>query len=285
MEVERFEHPAAFLAAAEPLLLSDEARHNLMLGIAGGLRDHPGLYPQFRAWSVRTRSRIVAAALQTPPFNLVLARPEVGEAIEALVHALRSEGVELPGVTGAVPEVDAFAGSWTGHEELAPHQRMRQRIYRLTEVRPVEDVAGRARIAKGADRALLLDWVRAFAEESFEDVDPGAVKRQVEARLDRGTGGFALWEDGDPVSLVGWGGETPNGVRIGPVYTPPGLRRRGYASALTASVSADQLAAGRRFCFLYTDLDNPTSNRIYMEVGYTPVCDSIDYAFDKSPAP
>jgi uncharacterized protein len=285
MEVERFEHPAAFLAAAEPLLLSDEARHNLMLGIAGGLRDHPDLYPQFRAWSVRTRGQVVAAALQTPPFNLTLARPEVGEAIEALVQALRSDGVELPGVTGAVPEVDAFAGSWAGHDEPAPRPRMRQRIYRLTDVRPVLDVPGRARIANAADRALLLDWVRAFADESFEDVDPGAVRRQVEARLDRGTGGFALWEDGDPVSLVGWGGETPNGVRIGPVYTPPGLRRRGYASALTASVSADQLAAGRRFCFLYTDLDNPTSNRIYMDVGYQPVCDSVDYAFGPPQAP
>ena len=35
-----------------------------------------------------------------------------------------------------------------------------------------------------------------------------------------------------------------------------------------------------RFCFLYTDLENPTSNRIYTAVGYEPVCDSIDYAFE-----
>ena len=101
----------------------------------------------------------------------------------------------------------------------------------------------------------------------------------VEARLDRGTGGFALWEDDGPVSLAGWGGETPNGVRIGPVYTPPGFRRRGYASALTASVSADRLAAGRRFCFLYTDLANPTSNRIYVEIGYERVCDAMEFVF------
>ena len=78
---------------------------------------------------------------------------------------------------------------------------------------------------------------------------------------------------------IGWGGQTPNGVRIGPVYTPPELRRRGYASALTASVSARMLAAGRRFCFLYTDLENQTANRIYGDIGYEPVCDSVDYAF------
>jgi hypothetical protein len=57
-------------------------------------------------------------------------------------------------------------------------------------------------------------------------------------------------------------------------------RRRGYGSAVTAAVTAERLAAGRRFCFLYTDLANPTSNRIYASLGYEPVCDSVDCAFE-----
>jgi predicted GNAT family acetyltransferase len=44
-------------------------------------------------------------------------------------------------------------------------------------------------------------------------------------------------------------------------------------------VSAEQLAAGRRFCFLYTDLANPTSNKIYVAIGYERVADSVEYAF------
>ena len=44
-------------------------------------------------------------------------------------------------------------------------------------------------------------------------------------------------------------------------------------------MSAEQLAAGRHFCFLYTDLSNPTSNKIYVEIGYRRVCDAIQYAF------
>ena len=43
--------------------------------------------------------------------------------------------------------------------------------------------------------------------------------------------------------------------------------------------TAQQLAAGRSFCFLYTDLANPTSNRIYVALGYERVCDSVEYAF------
>lgn len=280
MRVKRLDDPPALLAAAEPLLLLDEARHNLMLGIAGNVRDHPGLYREFRGWVVQNEGRVVGAALQTPPHNLVVAQSAAADALETLADALGDERIELPGVTGALPEADTFAEAWVARTGLGRRPRMRQAIYRLTQVLTVDGVPGRPRNATAADRSLLLEWVQAFAEESFEDADPRAGARQVDARLDLGAGGFALWEDQQPVSLAGWGGKTPNGMRIGPVYTPPSFRRRGYASALTASVSTDLLAAGNRFCFLYTDVQNPTSNRIYLGIGYEPVCESVDYAFE-----
>jgi len=48
---------------------------------------------------------------------------------------------------------------------------------------------------------------------------------------------------------------------------------------VTAAVTAERLASGRRFCFLYTDAANPTSNKIYTQIGYEHVCDSVEYAF------
>jgi predicted GNAT family acetyltransferase len=78
-------------------------------------------------------------------------------------------------------------------------------------------------------------------------------------------------------------GPTPNGVRVGAVYTPPELRGRGYASACTAAVTQRLLADGRRFCFLFTDLSNPTSNSIYQKIGYRPVCDVDQYRFSNQP--
>ncbi|MDP8927425.1 MAG: GNAT family N-acetyltransferase, partial [Actinomycetota bacterium] len=76
-------------------------------------------------------------------------------------------------------------------------------------------------------------------------------------------------------------GPTPNGIRVGPVYTPPDLRNRGYASALVASLTQRELDAGRSFCFLYTDLANSTSNKIYQRIGYEPVTDISVYLFDE----
>ena len=92
-------------------------------------------------------------------------------------------------------------------------------------------------------------------------------------------GSLFLWEDRDPVSMAAGMAETPNGIRVGYVYTPPEARRRGYASACVAALSQHYLDQGRRFCFLYTDLANPTSNAIYQRMGYYPVSDIDDYNF------
>jgi hypothetical protein len=253
-----------------------------MLGIAGTLRDHPSVYADHRLWIVEHEERVVGAALQTPPFNVVVALPGAEEAADELADALAAEDVDLPGVTGAVPEVDTFSRAWENRSGRRRRRRMAQRIYKLTTLHIPEGVGGAPRLATERDRPLLLSWVDAFVREGWRDVPApvGNVERTVDARLQAGTGAFFLWENPEPVSLAGWGGLTPNGVRVGPVYTPPEHRRRGYGSAVTAAVTADRLAAGRRFCFLYTDLGNPTSNHIYMNLGYQPICDSIDYAFE-----
>ncbi len=95
-----------------------------------------------------------------------------------------------------------------------------------------------------------------------------------------------LWEDdGRPVSLAGYGSPTPHSMRIGPVYTPAAFRGRGYASAATAAVSQHLLDGGRRFCTLFTDLANPTSNKIYRQIGFEPVCDVDQYRFEAPATP
>ena len=76
------------------------------------------------------------------------------------------------------------------------------------------------------------------------------------------------------------GGPTPNGDRISWVYTPPALRGRGYASACVAALSQRLLDSGRRFCFLYTDLANPTANKLYQRIGYRQVIDASIYHFE-----
>jgi predicted GNAT family acetyltransferase len=124
----------------------------------------------------------------------------------------------------------------------------------------------------------VASWVACFATEA--GVPLSSTRDHVAGRISAGE--MALWCDHQPRSLAGYSGRSPNGVRIGYVYTPPEWRGHGYATACVAALSRRALDEGARFCCLYTDLANPVSNRIYQRIGYTPIGDAIDIEFAAS---
>jgi predicted GNAT family acetyltransferase len=260
VEIVKLADPVEFLERAAPVL-ADEARHNLILGLAATLRDNPALYDEQQLWLVLEEGEAVGAALRTPPYNLVLG----GGSNEAFEGLAREVG-ELPGAVGVVPEIDVFVAAYERVRGVRSEPEVEQGVYTAT----------------AADRGLLVRWWGEFGIEALSAVEQDEEQngRNVDHRLGTPGNGIALWEvDGEAVSVAGYGSLTPTGVRIGPVYTPREHRGRGYASAVTAHVSAEQLAAGRDFCFLYTDLANPTSNKIYVAIGYRRVADAVQYDF------
>jgi predicted GNAT family acetyltransferase len=280
VEIEHVTGADAILDCLEELLLRDEARHNLALGILSTAQAHPTVYPELDGWVVRDGEGVAAGALRTPPHNLVLAAPRRLETLDALAGAIEEV---LPGVVGGTPEVDRFARAWANRRDATFVPRMEQRIYSLRELRPPPQIDGAIRPADETDRELLLGWLLGFARETRGggSTDEHSMGQSIDMRLADAEGGFWLWEAaGRPVSVACAGGTTPNGIRISAVYTPPEHRNHGYGSAVTAAVSQLLLERGHRFCFLYTDLANPTSNAIYQRIGYEPVCDSRELAFD-----
>ena len=282
MRVRRFDDAEAFREVATPYLVRDEARHNLMLGISSTLVQKPGLYPVFDLWVISDGDDVSAVAVRTPPFNLVLAQPATEAALDALVDRLLSEGQDLPGVVAAVPELDAFVGAWTSGRDVDAEIVFRHGIYELREVMHVPSATGRARPVTPEDRDRVIAWMLAFADEVLpEDTERERQIRLVEARL-QATDDSGLWfweEEGAPVSVSGYGGSTPNGIRIGPVYTPPEHRGRGFATSLVAEQSRWLIGTGRSLCFLYTDLDNPTSNALYRRIGYRMIAEAKEVRF------
>jgi predicted GNAT family acetyltransferase len=270
-----------FAAAAGPMLRDRPAPNTVLLTVSETLRARgPQAFgqgtPMFGWWQ-DAAGAVSAACLQTPPFPLLLSdAPE--EAVAELAARLAAAGRPLSGVNSAEPTARAFAARWgelTG-APAAVHQR--HRLYRLGTLVPPSPVpAGRPRLAGPADRDLLIAWLDAFATEAGElterDHDP-----IVDDRL--GHGGLTLWEDGGaPVSLAGTTRQIAGMTRVGPVYTPPALRRRGYAAGVTAAVTQAALDAGAAEVLLFTDLANPTSNGVYQRIGYQPVEDRVLMTF------
>ena len=280
MELRRLQRAAEFYQRAEGFLLQHEAHHNLVLGICAGLLQQPERVeqPPYLAL-VEEGGTVVAAAVMTPPHNLVLSLTPVPDALALIAGDVHREYPTLPGVLGPSEASRTFAGLWERVSGQPNRPGTAQRIYQLEAVIPPRPVPGELRRATPADRPLLIEWVTAFRREAHGVSPAPPPDRTVDARLDSPTSAYYVWHDGQPVSLAGYTGPTPNGIRIGPVYTPPEQRGKGYASACVAALSQLLLDGGRRYCFLFTDLSNPTANQIYQAIGYRPVCDVDEYQF------
>ena len=287
LEVQRFADAQLFLDETGPFLAEREAEHNLMFGIAATLIIDPSRWhdrPYLGA--IKRDGEVVAAALMTPPWNMVMSTTEDPDAIAALAHDLDRSRLTVPGVTASVDIARQFAEVWAGRHGLTARRKMAERIYRADRITPPSDVAGTVRLGSVDDRDLLIEWIGGFLDEAFHGESRARADSIVRADLESGSRTYYIWEvDGRPVSTAGVTGPTPNGIRVGPVYTPPDVRRRGYGSAVTAAASQAQLDAGRRFVFLFTDLANTTSNKIYQAIGYAPVIDVDQWSFEPAGAP
>jgi len=280
MQVERHPDAASFLARAGAFLAEREALNNLLLGIANSLRMYPTRYPGPNYWAVvHDGGRLVGAALMTSPHGMQFSLPQ-GAAIDAVVRDLAAGGWALPGINGTVAASDEFAQKWRAARGVRVDVHMNLRAFELTQVVDPPSPGGRMRLAESGDDATVAKWFRDFYGEA--DIHSGGMSPEENARRGVREGRVFLWDDGGPVAQTVLSGTTPNGARIGGVYTPPTNRRRGYATALVAAVSRAQLAAGRTFCFLFTDLSNPTSNSIYPKIGYRAFADFREYEFDAS---
>ena len=283
MNFVQFESARDFQARAWPLLLEHEAENNLMLGVVGALaRQKPGTASAYSAppllGTVEQGDRVVAAVMMTPPHKLVLTRSPL--VVECVVGRLRELGVDLPGVLGPKETADLFAVTWARASGLRAVSAKSMRIYQLDRVTPAPAVPGRMEEATPADLSLVVAWVEQFnaaVHEQARNVE-GVMRNRIAQRE------IFLWKAPPPVAMAGFAGPTPNGIRVSHVYTPPEHRRKGYATALVAALSQRLLDSGRKFCFLFTDLANPTSNSIYQKIGYRPVRDFQAYDFARGEA-
>ncbi|MEM1391983.1 MAG: GNAT family N-acetyltransferase [Cyanobacteria bacterium P01_H01_bin.150] len=278
MKLHQFENANLFYQKIEDYLLKDEVLHNLLLGVTKNLINYPQrckIKPYLA--TVEQDENIIAVAMMTIPYNLLLSQVKYLKAIDILVQDLQQKYESLTNVNAPAIESEVFAEKWslfTGQS----YQLRALRIFKLERVKQPSQVKGNLRLATKNDKQLIKSWHDAFNLEALEkkssDLDS---QTWVDRILQKKTA--YLWEDKIPVSIACSTRSTRNGIGINMVYTPPEYRKRGYAGTCVAALSQTLLDKGYKFCFLFTDLSNPTSNKIYQKIGYQPVADWNNYSF------
>lgn len=197
-----------------------------------------------------------------------------GDLVVPVARTVAALAPGTPLVEGVPPVAQAFARQWSTLTGRPHREVVSKRLHRLGRFCP-QVAPGAARVAGPDDVDLIANWDTAFDIDVGEPPSnrrPGAEKAVQSRRR-------WLWEHDDkPVSMVGHTPTVAGVARVGPVYTPDEQRGHGYASALTTYVTNRLLDHGFDVC-LYTDLANPTSNKIYAQIGYQPVADLVRISF------
>jgi len=199
--------------------------------------------------------------------------------LKSAAEYVSSVNIDFPGVIGPRPFVDQFVEHLVNASKQDITLRMSQRIYQLDEVNDIQYSNGYMRLATHDDLDIILEWNEDFVNSEGITSSYEIMKKKRQLDIDNET--LFLWIDNDePVTMTNLSKRTGDGAHIGLVYTPKDQRKKGYATSLVAKVSKHALK-NYTYCTLYTDLDNPISNSIYMKIGYNPIVDSAMYIVNK----
>jgi RimJ/RimL family protein N-acetyltransferase len=269
-------------AARTQRLLSSRLECNLLATVLmtvlhGG---HPEVTPLF-AYGLAEGQEVTFAAMRTPPWPLLTSPLEPADQAERLMELWLAEDSDVPSVSSVPNTTRAIAAAWARRTGGTTRCTMSEAMHALEEVRdPPRPAPGALRVARSDERDLMIAWMVDFVGEAGV-VGASQAAGMVDGRMRHD--GLLVWDDGQPVSMIGVAPAVAGVVRIGPVYTPPPQRKRGYAGSAVAAASRRALACGATRCTLYTDLANPTSNKIYAEVGYRRIGDWEEIALEPAP--
>ena len=123
--------------------------------------------------------------------------------------------------------------------------------------------------AQDVTKNILIEWMKSYDIEALGALDDEALEKQVQEhwnlRLQKNDS-WVLLLDGTPVALSAFNARLSDMVQVGPVWTPPEYRNKGFARLLLAYTLHQEKLKGTKQAILFTD--NPAAIKAYLAIGF-----------------
>jgi len=258
----------------EAFLLENKLLNNLMLGILYRLKDEDKKPGDLFMVIENNEKKLILC--MSGLYIILYANTNDDEIYEKAVSYLSVNQISYPGIIGPVEICNSFLKAYVKLTHQNMYLLMNQRIYVNTKVNKTSNFEADLYLAQEDDQDLLSEWYYDFYKCTGEVISFEDAKSKVK-ELVKLKNAYVLKHHGEIVSMAGKSRPFLDSVTVGYVYTPPQYRYKGYATKCVELLT-EHLLKTYRYCTLYTDLSNPTSNSIYQKIGYMPIGDSCVYS-------
>ena len=265
-----YEEIVNFKEEVTPFLEKNEQENNLILGVLQMVHQ-----PIFMGIAKQGEESAVVFLQTEEKKQIIVATSEIAEEdIVELAKKLAEVYPNVPGLIGNKKIVQRLAEEIAVLANKKTTVAMEQGIYELKQVKKKWNGDEVFREVNSDELTLIEQWIYQFCEDvnlptTKEEAKQTAHTLITNHRL------FGLEVDGKLVSVAAKTRPTKNNITVNFVYTPKEERKKGYASNCVAALSQRMLDEGYKTTTLYTDLANPTSNKIYQEIGYEQIAESV----------
>jgi len=270
----------AFFEKTQQILEKDEINGSLINGIIKKVISNKNAYGDKEPWFFigYNEEEISVLAIMTPPYKMLIYGNFEKDVINGLIVEIDSKNIFIPGITGENKITEYFVMEWIRKHNCRYKVDTNLRLFILQNVNNYTKPTGIFRKGELSELDTIYPLRKYFSIECNEPVNDTIIYESLKNSIKQEE--VYVWEDGSIVAMAVKTRPTENGMTVGGVYTLKEHRQKGYATALVSELSQNILNFGKKFCILYTDLSNPTSNSIYQKIGYKPVVDSISYSFN-----
>ena len=274
LDLHRHTDARAFLARAEPWLLTREIEHAGVLQSARQARADDSRYERPIYWAtLEDDGRLVGCAYRTPPFKVgVTALPDA--AIAPLVADLAATYPgNISGFSGPDPTVSILASAWVEQRGGSWSVNTRGRLMSFSGGAADDGATkkGVLRLADANDTALAQSWGAAASIDSgIAALDGNLCVQLIRAKL------LYFFADDRARCMLGLLRETRESVAVGIVYTPATFRGQGYATAALRALDRLLEERGVKNRYLWVDPRSDGAQALAAKLGCRFVYDSID---------
>ncbi|MBK9294792.1 MAG: hypothetical protein IPM57_10190 [Oligoflexia bacterium] len=273
--VKTYNNPKIFWSEVSPFLKKEEAKNSLFLGLAymycSNSTDclyQSALFDGDAFWGALICGRYFTNQnlIPTPVANY--------SRLKKLFEHFLNFNIPFNGVIGELETTKLFKPLIEGTGQKTKIN-MEQGIYNCKKViHPKEPKDIKFRKAETSDVSTISDWIKSFHNEAVPHDPPVDSVELAKTRITNNMV-YVLEMKNKLVSMACWSRDIQSSCSVNLVFTPKELRNNGYASIVTAKLTQHLLDSGKRETNLYTDITNPTSNKIYQNIGYKFVSHSV----------